>query len=185
MAIVAGAVLGLDLPRTDKRLLVIAETDGCFIDGLEAAAGVSPGHRTLRIEDYGKVAATFVDVRTEQAFRLAPRPDVRSCAGLYAPEEKRRYFAQLRAYQVMPEEELFSVQPVALAVPVQEIVSRAGLRVNCSICAEEIINEREIWEKGLPYCRSCYGVGYWVQAGSLAASVLPGVLLAPTMLEKD
>ena len=54
MALAGAAALGLEIPRKDKRLLVIAETNGCFLDGLEIAAGVSPGRRTLRIEDYAR-----------------------------------------------------------------------------------------------------------------------------------
>ena len=69
----AAAMLELEVPRKDKRLLVIVETDGCFVDGVEAAVGVSVGGRTLRVEDYGKIAATFVDVKTERALRVAPR----------------------------------------------------------------------------------------------------------------
>ena len=85
MALTGAQALGLDIPRKDKNLLVIAETDGCFLDGLEVAAGVSPGRRTLRIEDYGKIAATFVDVKTAEAIRLAPRPRrARACARLRA-----------------------------------------------------------------------------------------------------
>src|SRR5512137_1042207 len=109
----AGAArLGLALPRRDKTLMVIAESDGCFADGLEVAAGVSIGHRTLRVEDYGKVAATFVNAQTGAALRLAPRPDVRQAAFAYAPGETRRYYAQLEGYQRMPDEELLSVRPV-------------------------------------------------------------------------
>src|SRR5512141_2763814 len=67
MALAGAMALDLDLPRQDKRLLVIAETDGCFIDGLEVAAGISAGRRTLRIIDYGKVAATFVNASTGEA----------------------------------------------------------------------------------------------------------------------
>ncbi len=161
MALAGAGALGLDLPRSDKKLLVIAETDGCFVDGLEVAAGVSPGHRTLRIEDYGKVGATFVNVTTGESVRLAPRPDVRQKALEYAPEEPRHYFAQLRAYQVMPEEELFSCTPVTLTPGVEQIVSRAGVRINCAVCGEEIINEREIVFEGMVYCRSCFGQGYY------------------------
>jgi formylmethanofuran dehydrogenase subunit E len=158
----AGAMsLGMEIPRGDKRLLVIAETDGCFLDGLAVAAGVSPGRRTLRIEDYGKIAATFVDVQTEQALRIAPRFDVRQRAYAYAPGEPRHYFAQLSAYQVMPDEELLTIQPVQLTQSVAEIVSRPGVRVNCAGCGEEIINEREIMLDGQPFCRSCAQGGYY------------------------
>jgi formylmethanofuran dehydrogenase subunit E len=169
MALAGAGALGFDLPRHDKRLLVIAETDGCFVDGLEVAAGVSPGHRTLRIEDYGKVAATFVDVKTCEALRLAPQPDVRRHAQDFAPGETRHYFAQLAGYQVMPDEELFSITPVVLTPSVEAIVSRAGVRTNCAACGEEIINEREVLVDGVAYCRSCLGASYY----QVGVSTLP------------
>jgi formylmethanofuran dehydrogenase subunit E len=158
----AGAsALGLDFPRKDKRLLVIIETDGCFADGIEAATGCSVGHRNLRIEDYGKIAATFIDVKTEQALRITPKLDLRQRALTYAPAASRHYFAQLQAYQIMPDDELLHFQPVRLNVPIQQIVSRAGVRVNCDQCGEEIINEREIVSNGQSLCRGCATGGYY------------------------
>lgn len=158
----AGAsALGLEAPRRDKRLLVILETDGCFADGMEVATGCAVGHRTMRIEDYGKVAATFVDVRTEQALRIAPRPDVRQKASVYAPAESRHYFAQLQAYQSMPEAELLKIQPVFLNKSVTSILSRAGVRVQCDVCEEEIINEREVVILGRVLCQPCAHGGYF------------------------
>ena len=159
----AGAsALGLDIPRRDKRLLVILETDGCFADGIEAATACAVGHRTLRIEDYGKIAATFVDVETERTLRIAPQPDLRQRAFAYADGESRHYFAQLQAYQSMPDDELLNIQPVTLTTPIQEIVSRAGVRVNCDACGEEIINEREVILHGRVLCRACGWGGYYV-----------------------
>lgn len=161
MALAGAAALQVPVPQLDKRLLIIAETDGCFVDGLDVASGATPGHRTLRIEDYGKVAATFIDTSTGISIRLAPKAGVRERARNYAPGEKRHYFAQLSGYQRMPDGELFAITPVILNTPVQQIVSRAGLRVNCVACGEEIINEREIYYQGAPYCRACLGHGYY------------------------
>ncbi len=158
----AGAsALGLELPRKDKRLLIIIETDGCFADGIEAATGCSVGHRTLRVEDYGKIAATFIDVKTEQTLRITTKLDIRQRALLYAPTESRHYFAQLQAYQTMPDDELLDFQSVRLRVPIQNIVSRAGVRVNCNHCGEEIINEREVIVNGQTLCRACAAEGYY------------------------
>lgn len=161
MGLAGAAALGLEAPRSDKRLLVIAETDGCFLDGLSVAAGVAPGRRTMRVEDYGKVAATFIDVQTEQALRLAPRPDVRTAALAYAPGEHRHYFAQLTGYQVMPDDELFAVTPVTLTRSVAELVSRPGVRVNCTACGEEIINQREVLVGEQALCVTCAHGGYY------------------------
>jgi formylmethanofuran dehydrogenase subunit E len=162
VGLAAAAALHLTTPRTDKRLLVILETDGCFADGLEVATGCTVGHRTLKVVDYGKVAATFIDVKTEQAIRVAPQLDVREKAWRYAPDETRHYFAQLVGYQHMPDDELLTLQPVQLNSPISRIVSRPGVRVNCAVCGEEILNEREVWQGAAAFCQSCAGNSYYL-----------------------
>lgn len=162
IALAGAAGLGLEIPRRDKRLLVISETDGCFVDGLEIVTGCAVGHRTLRIEDYGKIAATFVDVQTEQAFRIAPRPDVRQRAAIHAPEDPHPYLAQLRGYQVMPDDELLVIESVQILQPIRQIVGRPGVRVSCAGCGEEIINGREVLVDGQPLCQPCARGGYYV-----------------------
>lgn len=161
IGLAGAAAVGLEIPRADKRLLVIVETDGCFADGVEVATGCTVGHRTLRVEDLGKIAATFVDVRSGRAVRVAPQLDVRERAYAYAPDEPRHYFAQLAAYQIMPESELLALQPVELVPPVEAIVSRPVVRTICDRCGEEIINEREVIRGGSTLCRSCAGNGYY------------------------
>lgn len=163
MGLFAGDVLGLTLPqlKTKKRLLTFLETDGCFADGVEVATGCTVGHRTLRVEDYGKIAAVFVDTQAGRAVRLAPRLDVRERARLYAPQETRHYFAQLEGYQIMPADELFTLQEVTLTTSIEAIVSRAGVRVNCDICGEEIINEREVIRDGVTLCKGCASPPYY------------------------
>ena len=156
--------LGFDEPPTKRRLLVISETDGCFVDGVIAATGCTVGHRTLRVEDYGKVAATFVDTKTGRAVRVAPRLDIRERAYCYTPDEPRHYFAQMQAYQVMADEEMLAIQEVVLNTTIEQIVSRLGLRVNCDVCGEEIMNERESLRDGLTLCRACDGGGYYQSA---------------------
>ena len=161
IGLTGASYLGFDVPCKDKQLLVILETDGCFADGIEVVTGCTIGHRTMRVEDYGKIAATFVDVKRGEAVRVAPNLDVRQRAYYFAPGEKRHYFAQMIAYQNMPEEELLDIQPVRLRVPIDKIISRAGVLVKCSKCGEEIINEREISYDGTVQCRACAGEGYY------------------------
>lgn len=153
--------LGFVEPPTKKELFVIGETDGCFIDGIIAATGCMFGHRTLRVEDYGKVAATFVDVKTERAFRVAPRLDVRQRACAFIPEEPRHYFAQMKAYQTMPDEMMLNIQDVTLNISIEKIISRPGMRVNCAVCGEEIMNERETRQNGAALCIPCARGGYY------------------------
>ena len=173
IGLAGAAMLGFGTPRHDKRLLVIIETDGCFADGIEAATGCTMGHRTLRLEDYGKIGATFVDVKMETAVRVYPQLDVRQKARLYAPEERRRYFAQLVGYQRMPDDMLLVVQPVRLTTPAAQIVSRAGRRVNCGICGEEIINEREVWRGNMLLCKACIKPAYYSPKQSISCLSWP------------
>ena len=164
-------VLGFHEQPMKKQLLVISETDGCFVDGVIAATGCTVGHRTLRVEDYGKVAATFVDTVTRQAVRVAPTLDVREKAYIYAPDEPRHYFAQMRAYQIMPDDEMLTFTTVALNISVEEIISRPGVRVNCDLCGEEIMNEREVHRNGRILCQTCATGGYYQLAGDICLPV--------------
>ncbi len=155
------SVLGFREPPPKKRLLTILETDGCFADGVMAATGCSVGHRTLRVEDYGKAAATFVDTETRRAFRVSPALDIRQQALAFVPEEPRHYFAQMKAYRILPDSRMLVITEVQLATPVERIVSRPGVRVNCAICGEEIMNEREIERHGMLLCQTCAGLSYY------------------------
>jgi formylmethanofuran dehydrogenase subunit E len=156
--------LGLEVPRRDKRLLVIIETDGCFTDGVEVATGVTVGQRRLRIEDYGKVAATFIDTLTGQAIRLSPQPEARLRSAVYAPQAANLYDAQLFGYQTMPDDELLACVPVLLDPGLEEILSLPGLRVECEHCGEEIMNDRQLVLDGRTLCRSCAGYSYFSRA---------------------
>jgi formylmethanofuran dehydrogenase subunit E len=128
MALYASGLLGLDLPRADKRLLVTAETDGCTVDGLIAATGCHVGGRTLRILDFGKVAATFTDTLSKASFRIVPQREARRLAAEYASSARNRWEAMLPGYQVMPAEVLFTVRQVELDAPLSQTVSRAGIK---------------------------------------------------------
>ena len=161
------ALMGLELLEIDstqkrpKRLLVISETDGCFVDGIEVTARVSVGHRSLNIKDYGKIAATFINLKTNQAVRLHPAPKVRELAKSYLPLEKRAYFAQLEAYQVIPDHELLSIEWVTLHQPIRQIMGTPRQRACCMRCGEEIINGREITINELTLCAACAGQAYY------------------------
>lgn len=177
MALAGAELLGFELPRTDKSMIIITETDGCFLDGLEVATGLTPGHRTLRIVDYGKIAATFVDVKKGQAVRMAPLPDVRQQAYLFAPGETRHYFAQLQGYQLMPADILFSATWVTLSPSADVIMSRPDVRTECSACGEEIINEREVVIEDKVFCQSCCGNSYYVRQTDTSAIPLIKTML--------
>lgn len=155
------AALNLEVPRTDRRLLVLVETDGCFADAVEVITGCSLGHHTLRLEDVGKIAATFVDVPTGRAIRVAPRAGIRELAAEYAPHQPRRYYQQLDGYQAIADEDLLTINEVEVSFDLEALLGRPGVRTNCSVCHEEIVNGREQLVKGLPLCQPCAGNSYY------------------------
>lgn len=160
-AMIASGPLELEFPRTDKRVLVLAETDGCYADGLSAASGCWLGRRTLRLMDYGKVAATFVDTRTGRALRVWPRTDLRERVKDERPEGQKRYAAYLAAYRTWPDAEVFSAREVQLNFDLDGIISRHGLREVCSRCGEEIINERWARRGERVLCPACLSGAYY------------------------
>lgn len=160
MGMYAGELLRLKLPQQDKRLYTFVETDGCFADGVTVATGCSVGHRTLRLMDYGKVAATYIDTKTGNAMRIWPNSQCRARAASYAPSAPNRWRAQLDAYQIMPATELFSACEVELLIDLEALIARPGVRINCGDCGEEILNQREVIRDGKVLCTSCANGGY-------------------------
>ncbi|HMK07770.1 MAG TPA: FmdE family protein [Anaerolineales bacterium] len=169
MGMLAGRRLGVDLPQADKRVFVFMETDGCAADGVSVATGAWVGRRTMRIVDFGKVAATFVDRHRGAAVRIYPHPESRQRARAAAPEAADRWHAQLLGYQRLGEDQMLVAEPVALRIDLEALLSRPGVRALCSVCGEEIINEREVHCGEDILCRSCAGEAYYA-AASLASS---------------
>jgi formylmethanofuran dehydrogenase subunit E len=161
MGILAGKLLGLELPQERKRLFVFMETDGCAADGVSVSTGCWVGRRTMRIIDFGKVAATFVDTDTDVAYRIHPHLQSRLRASDFTPNPKSRWHAQREAYQHMSDEELLIAKSVELRMDIKAIIGRPGSRVNCEICGEEVINQREWFHEGTVLCRGCAGENYY------------------------
>ena len=170
MGLAGLAALGLEAPISKRTGLVIVETDGCFADGIEVSTGATVGHRTLRVNDLGKIAATFADIQSRRTIRLSPSADVRQRVHQYASKEERRYFAQLQGYQVMPDEELFQIQEVELTPPLAYLLGKPSARVQCDLCGEEIINERQVQSGDIILCRTCAQQGYYQPAHTQVTS---------------
>jgi formylmethanofuran dehydrogenase subunit E len=161
MGMLAGKTLKLDLPQRDKRLFTFVECDGCGMGGIATATGCLVERRTMRVLDYGKLAATFIDTHTGECIRIKPHPQARNRAERLLPEKPSSWHSQLEAYQIMEDDDLFIIESVQLTLSLEKVISQPGLRVNCSQCDEEIINEREVMHNGQVYCRTCAGEGYY------------------------
>ena len=115
----------------------------------------------MKIEDYGKIAATFVDIKNGQAVRLHPAMGARELARTRFPEEPRAYFAQLIAYQTIPDHQLLSMQRITLNRDLQQVLGSPRQRAYCVRCGEEILNGHEVMQSGMTTCMACAGHAYY------------------------
>lgn len=166
MAMLGCQLLGIDPPDQEKRLFVFVEIDRCLADAVAAVSGCRLGKRTLKYIDYGKAAATFYDQRTGRAVRIVARDDSREKVGQYVAPDMDKYTAQVHAYRVMPAEDLFVVQEVAVDIAPENRPGRPISRVYCDRCGEGINDRREVHVDGQVLCRACAGGAYYRLLGS-------------------
>lgn len=147
--------------RERKDLIVFIEMDRCATDAVQSVTGCSLGKRSMKFMDYGKMAATFLNVKTGRAVRVLAREEARERAKAYFPDEQNPYSAQLRAYRVMGDEELFEVKPVRVEVRPEDLPGRPLGRVKCEGCGEYVQDLREVRINGRAYCKPCAQGGYY------------------------
>lgn len=147
--------------RERKNLIVFVETDRCATDAVQSVTGCTLGHRTMKFMDYGKMAATFVNLATNQAVRIIAREESRALAKEYFPEIGNKYQAQLEGYKIMSDEELFSVTQVRVRLKPEDMPGKPMGRVQCVLCGEYVQDGREQNRDGMILCRPCSAGGYY------------------------
>jgi formylmethanofuran dehydrogenase subunit E len=155
IALLAARALDIPFPQADKRSLILPEIDGCFADGLMVVSNCSIGHRTLRVVDFGKLAATVIDTHKLQAVRVWPRPGIRVASCAYADGETRRWHAQRLGYARMPDADLLHVQCVPVPSGAAPLLGQWDTRTACARCGEEVFNARQLTIDGVDLCRAC------------------------------
>jgi formylmethanofuran dehydrogenase subunit E len=164
MALLGCREIGLEDPRGEdrKKLLVWVEIDRCLTDAVAVVTGVRLGRRSLKFKDYGKVAASFLNLETGVAVRVLALEEARELADKLHPEIESKKERQWQTYLEAPEEELFSVARVKVAYRTEDLPGRPRRRVACVSCGERINDGREVVaETGAIYCHHCSGSGYY------------------------
>ncbi len=162
------AMLGLrELGITDpiaerKRIVTYVEIDRCMTDAIGLVANCRLGKRALKFRDWGKVAATFVDLQTGQAIRIAARESSKEVARNMYPELSKNE-GQQKAYAELSEEVLFDKKWVKVEVKAHDMPGYKGPRVICVECGEGINFAREVLQDGRTLCRACAGETYYSQ----------------------
>ena len=157
LAMIGLREIGITDPRGKERkdFYVLVEIDRCATDAIQTVTGCTLGKRSLKWLDYGIMAATFVNLKTGKAVRITALEEARAAAKKYCPEIDDRYRQQLEAYRVMPEAELFRIQPVTVKVPLQDMPGRPLKRVRCEVCGDWVQDCRDVEQAGRILCRPC------------------------------
>src|SRR5213592_311594 len=88
MAMLGMEKLGIEDPRgaDRKRVVTFVEIDRCATDAIGVVTGCRLGKRALKFRDWGKMAATFVDVQSGRAIRIAAKESSKVLAREMHPE---------------------------------------------------------------------------------------------------
>jgi formylmethanofuran dehydrogenase subunit E len=166
--------IGIHDPRGKdrKKLIVFVEIDRCATDALQSVTGCSLGHRTLKFIDYGKMAATFLNLSTGKAVRVVAKEESRQKAKELFPDIHDKYEAQIEAYKIMPDDELFSISEVDVRIKPQDMPGKPAYRVMCEICGEYIQDAREISREGKVFCKACAEGSYYQKAKTEIAETI-------------
>lgn len=153
--------LGIEDPIAErKRLMTYVEIDRCVTDAVALVANCRLGKRALKFRDWGKVAATFVDLQTGRAVRIAAKESSKQAAREMFPALEKEA-GQQKAYRALPDDVLFSTQWVRVEVPPEDLPGYKGSRVVCTQCGEGINFKREMVVNGRTLCRACAGDRYY------------------------
>jgi len=163
MAMLGLEKLGIDDPRGKdrKRLLTFAEIDRCATDAIGVVTGCRLGKRALKFRDWGKMAATFVDLESGKAIRIAAKESSKALARSLHPEIENKNRQQMLAYREMSADDLFSTQWVKVDLPAEELPGYKGERIVCAECGEGINFRREVVRDERVLCRGCAGENYY------------------------
>ena len=153
--------LGIDDPIAErKRLVTYVEIDRCVTDAVTLVANCRLGKRALKFRDWGKVAATFCDLQTGRAVRIAAKESSKQAAKELFPELPREE-GQQKAYAQLPDDVLFSREWVKVDIQPEELPGFKGPRIVCAECGEGINFRREVLLDGRTLCRACAGERYY------------------------
>jgi formylmethanofuran dehydrogenase subunit E len=164
--------LGIDDPVAErKRIVTYVEIDRCVTDAVALVANCRLGKRALKFRDWGKVAATFVDLQTGRAVRIAARETSKQAAREMFPELGKEA-GQQKAYAALSDEVLFDKQWVKVEVPPEDLPGFKGPRVVCAECGEGINFKREVVLGDRTVCRSCAGEKYYIPVSRVVLAFL-------------
>ena len=164
---------GLVNPKDRKRLVTFIEIDRCATDAIAVVTGCRLGKRAIKFRDWGKMAATFVDLASPitpalasplpqqgdtpvyKAIRIAALESSKQRARDLYPQIENKNQQQMLAYRELPIADLFSEEWVAVPMHPREMPGYKSARIACEVCGEGINYDREVHREGKILCEAC------------------------------
>ncbi|HEX4021450.1 MAG TPA: FmdE family protein [Acidobacteriaceae bacterium] len=149
--------LGIDDPQGKDRkcLVTFVEIDRCATDAIAVVTGCRLGKRALKFRDWGKMAATFIDLSTGRALRIAAKESSKDAARQLHPEIDNKNQQQMLAYRELPDDVLFAEQWVQVPLDAREFPGYKAERIACAVCGEGINYDRFVVRDGRKLCQGC------------------------------
>src|SRR2546428_3176686 len=153
--------LGIEDPIAErKRIITYVEIDRCVTDAVALVANCRLGKRALKFRDWGKVAATFVDLKNGRAVRIAAKESSKQTAREMFPGLEKEA-GQQKAYAQLSDDVLFDKQWVKVKLAPEDLPGFKGLRAVSANRRDAINFKREVVKDGRTLCRSCAGERYY------------------------
>lgn len=154
MTLAALKALGMDPGVKNKNLIVFVEVDRCMTDAVQAITGCSVGHRSLKHIDYGKFAATFVNLETKRALRATIKESFDS----HGPIDE-----VIKKVAAAPDADLVILQEVKVDIPETDLPGNPTQRAYCSACGERVMDGRDVKRGDKVLCRACANGKYYAE----------------------
>jgi formylmethanofuran dehydrogenase subunit E len=160
MAMLGCERLGIDDPKgaDRKRLVTFVEIDRCATDAIAVVTGCRLGKRAIKFRDWGKMAATFVDLSSPlpplgdtpvyRAIRIAALESSKQRARDLYPHIEPKNQQQMLAYRELPNADLFTEQWVRVPLHPRERPGYKSARITCAQCGEGINYDRHAQAAG-------------------------------------
>jgi len=167
MAMLGCERLGVDDPKgaDRKRLVTFIEIDRCATDAIAVVTGCRLGKRAIKFRDWGKMAATFVDLTlplrctddtpTYKAIRIAALESSKQRARDLYPHIENKNQQQMLAYRELPDAELFGEEWVSVPIHPREMPGYKSARIACEVCGEGVNYDREVHLAEKILCQGC------------------------------
>ena len=157
MAMLGCQRLGIDDPKgaDRKRLVTFVEIDRCATDAIGVVTGCRLGKRALKFRDWGKMAATFLDLSNGRAIRIAALESSKQRARELYPDVEPKNKQQMLAYRELPDVELFAEEWVQVPMHARELPGYKSERVACAVCGEGINYDRQVEVRDKILCQGC------------------------------